>query len=216
MKNKKVLLILITVLSTLTIFMLARMIFKKQEAERVGFISQNNFSTFVPAHAPTMGAKEPKVYVVEFFDPECESCREFYPHTKMMLEEFEGQMQLVLRYAPFHGNSVMVIKILEAARKQNKYFEVLELLFRTQPEWGSHHHPNPELIWKYLPDSGVDVDKIRADMNDPEIEKIIAQDMADLRTLGVQGTPTFFVNGKPLDRFGPEALREAIQNALNN
>ena len=90
-----------------------------------------------------------------------------------MLNDFEGQIQLVVRYAPFHPNSQFAIKILEAARKQGKYWEALETLLRFQPQWGSHHDPKPELIWNYLPEAGVDVEKIRVDMNDPEIEKMI-------------------------------------------
>jgi protein-disulfide isomerase len=132
----------------------------------------------------------------------------------MLLQENEGKVQLVVRYAPFHPNSRFAIKILEAARKQGKYWEVMEVLFQYQPQWGDHHHPQPELIWKYLPESGVDVARIKEDMNDPAIDEMIEKEIQDLKDLGVRGTPTFFVNGRPLERFGFEPLRELIADEL--
>ena len=152
--------------------------------------------------------------MVEFLDPECESCREFYPYVKMLLKENEGKIQLIVRYAPFHGNSRFVIRILEASRKQGKYWEVLENLFQYQPLWGSHHEPKPDLVWKYLPETGVDIEKIKKDMMDPAIDEMIAREVSDAENLGVRGTPTFFVNGKMLQIFGYEPLRELIQKEL--
>lgn len=213
MKNKKVL-IAVAVLVLGGLFWLSAKVYKSQETERLGFLAEKNFEAFVRPYAMKMGNPEAKVYLVEFLDPECESCREFYPHVKDIMNEFEGKVQLVVRYATFHQNSVFVIKILEAARKQNKYWETMSVLFETQPLWGSHHNPQPELIWQYLPNIGLDIEKIRADLEDPETMKIIEQDKIDLTELGVRGTPTFFVNGKSPEQFGPEALREAVKKEI--
>jgi len=163
------------------------------------------------ASAMSLGEASAKVVIVEFFDPECESCRRFHPLTKMLLDEFKGQIKLVLRYAPFHPNSKFAVQILEASRKQNLYFEVLDKLYQYQPQWGDHHHPRPELIWNYLPEiAGLDVEKLKADMSDPETNKIIDQDLQDGQKLGVQRTPQFFVNGEPLLNFGYQELRELV------
>lgn len=213
--NKKIVMVVVALVGLGLIFFGASRLYKSQESQKLSFIAQENFEVFVRDYSPKLGALKPKVYLVEFLDPECESCREFYPMVKMLLSEFEGQVQLVVRYAPFHGNSEFVIKVLEAARKQNKYWEALETLFRYQPQWGSHHHPRPELVWQYLPESGVNVDQIRADMTSPEFEKIIEQDMADARTLGVRATPSFFVNGRPLEQFGYEPLRSLIKEEVD-
>ena len=66
-------------------------------------------------------------------------------------------------------------------------------------------------LWPLLPKAGLDVERIRKDMADPEIAKAIEQDMADARTLGVQKTPGFFVNGRPLEPFGFEPLQTLIE-----
>jgi len=195
-------------------FVAGSMYYKNQESKRVESIVKDNFKTLVPGHAMRKGSPEGKVFVVEFFDPECESCREFNPYMHSIMADYEGKIQLVMRYAPFHGNSIFAIKILEAARKQDKYWEALEILYQHQPEWGNHHNPRPELVWNYLPRLNIDVEKIKSQMEDPGIQKIIEQDQIDGKTLDVRMTPTFFVNGKLVEPFGPDELRMAIDQAL--
>jgi len=212
--KNKLILIVVAVVVLIGGFIAASQMYKEKEAERLDFVAKEDFKKFVPDYAPKLGTLTPEVYLVEFLDPECESCRAFHPLVKMLLAEFEGKVQLVIRYAPFHGNSRLVIKILEAARIQGKYWETLEVLFQYQPQWGSHHHPRPDLIWKYLPEAGVDLNRIREDMHNPEIEAMIAKEIQDGQDLGVRATPSFFVNGKPLETFGIEPLRELIRQNL--
>ena len=128
---------------------------------------------------------------------------------------YPGKIKLVVRYATFHDGSDYMVKILEAARKQGKYWETLEVMYKTQQYWASHHNPQPQLIWKFLPNAGLDLEKIRNDMNDPEIAKLIQQDLADAKTLNVRKTPGFFVNGKPLLRFGRNQLQELVESEIN-
>jgi len=213
MKNKSII-ILSSILTLVGIFFAGVKYYQSIQNEELEALSKKEFLKFVPDYAPKLGPERPKVYLVEFLDPECESCREFYPYVKMLLKENEGKIQLVVRYAPFHGNSRFVIRILEASRKQGKYWEVLENLFQYQPLWGSHHDPKPDLVWKYLPETGVDIEKIKKDMLDPAIDEMIASEVSDAENLGVRGTPTFFVNGKMLQVFGYEPLRELIQKEL--
>ena len=213
MKNKSII-ILSSIVTLVGIFFAGIKYYQSIQNEELEALSKKEFLKFVPNYAPKLGPESPQVYLVEFLDPECESCREFYPYVKMLLKENEGKIQLVVRYAPFHGNSRFVIRILEASRKQGKYWEVLENLFQYQPLWGSHHEPKPDLVWKYLPETGVDIEKIKKDMMDPAIDEMIARELSDAENLGVRGTPTFFVNGKMLQIFGYEPLRELIQKEL--
>jgi protein-disulfide isomerase len=215
LKNKTII-ILSSIVTLVGIFFACIKYYQSIQNEELQALSKKEFLRFVPDYAPKLGPLQPKIYLVEFLDPECESCREFYPYVKMLLKENEGKVQLVIRYAPFHGNSKFVIRILEASRKQGKYWEVLENLFQYQPLWGSHHDPRPDLVWKYLPETGVDIEKIKKDMLDPAIDEMIASEESDAQNLGVRGTPTFFVNGKMLQVFGYEPLRELIQKELLN
>ena len=75
--------------------------------------------------------------------------------------------------------------MLEAARKQGKYWEALEVMYETQPQWASHHRPQPEKVWAFLAAGGVNVDTLRRDMKNPDLMAIVNQDIADAKTLGV-------------------------------
>ncbi len=87
-------------------------------------------------------------------------------------------------------------------------------MFQSQPYWASHHNPRPELIWHFLERSGLDLDKIRQDMENPAITRIIEQDMADAKRLNVTKTPGYFVNGKPLVTFGYRELQQLVEQEL--
>lgn len=191
-------------------YFLATYSYQSSQESAVSSIDQK---IFLRDYAPRMGSTSPKVYLVEFFDPECESCRAFYPHVKSILEEHQD-VQLVLRYAPFHPNALTIVKILEAARKQNRYFETLEVLYKYQPQWGDHHNPRPDLVWTFLKEVDLNIEQIKIDMQDSTILANIEQDIKDLETLKIRGTPTFFVNGRPLPTFGLEPLKKLIKEEL--
>ncbi len=197
MKNmKKVLIIGGTALVLVALFIAGARLYQSGESQRVQDIASTNLDVFVRPHSPQIGNPDAKVTVVEFLDPECESCRAVHPYVKDLLKQYEGKVKLVIRYTPFHHNSKFAIRVLEAARKQGKFEDALDIMFHHQPEWGSHHNPRPELIFDVLPQVFINVDRIKRDMNDPAFGEVIRQDEADGQTLGVRGTPTFFVNGR--------------------
>ena len=168
-------------------------------------------STFlVRPYSPTLGPQEAPVTIVEFLDPECESCRVLYPMVKQLLTEFDGRARLVIRYMPLHGNAVYASTLLEAAREQDKYWDFLEIMMARQPEWASHAAPRPELLLTYAPMVGIDVERLKADAENPQIRIRILQDQTDGQSLGVTGTPTFFINGGELMRLSYGDLRNAI------
>jgi len=211
----KIILVFISIVFLILLYVLGDSIYKSQQAKLYGFIAQENASTFVREHSQTLGSDDAKVYLIEFSDPACETCATYHSFVKKLMTANPGKIKLVVRYAPFHDGSDYMVKILEAARKQGKYWETLEVMFKTQPHWASHHNPQPQLIWKFLPNAGLDLEKIRNDMNDPEIAKLIQQDLADAKTLNVRKTPGFFVNGKPLLRFGRNQLQELVESEIN-
>jgi len=213
MKNK-LWLVLGTVGLLAVSFFVGSNFYKKKQTKEMTTLAQDDRALFERPYSQTLGNSMSRVTLVEFLDPECEACRQFYPYVKGLLKEFDGSVRFVVRYAPFHQNSKTAIKMLEAAAKQGKYWETLEVFFKHQPEWGNHHNPKPELLWDYIKEVGLDADKIKKDMNDPEFDKIIEQDIADGVKLGVRRTPTFFVNGKPLTNFGFEQLKELIKSEL--
>lgn len=167
-------------------------------------------SNLVRAHSPVIGPANAPVTIVEFLDPSCEACRAFYPLVKQIMGAFPDETRLVIRYAPLHEGSDEAVRILEAARLQDKYVPVLEKLFFEQPQWAVHGAPDLEKAWGFAGEAGLDLARARADAQSPEIAAILEQDMADMRAVNLQGTPTFFVNGKPLPSFGPQQLYDLV------
>lgn len=153
---------------------------------------------FVRAHSPVIGRPNARVTIVEFFDPSCEPCRAFYPAVKEILSIFPEDVRLVIRYAPFHEGSDEAARILETARLQGLYIPVLEALLINQPKWAIQGGPRLDLAWEAARSAGLDVARALREMSKPEIHEILRQDMADIRTANVRGTPTFFVNERPL------------------
>jgi protein-disulfide isomerase len=198
----------------LLMFMLASYSYKSQRAHEIELIAKNNSAPLVRDYSHSLGPADAKVVLVEFLDPGCETCRVFAPHVKDLLPLHTGKLRFVLRYAPFHHGSDTMVKILEAASRQDKYWETLQVMFDTQPHWASHHHPQPDKIWSFLPSAGLNIEKIRSDMDDPRILEIIRQDIADAQTLSVRKTPSFFVNGKPLLSFGLSQLKALVNTEI--
>jgi len=203
-----------TCLALVGLFLATSFYYKDQQAKQYDFMAKNNLSVFVREHSQTLGNADAKVLLVEFMDPACETCAAFSPLVKQMMTENPGKIKLVLRYAPFHDGADYFVKILEAAKNQGKYWETLKVMFNSQSQWASHHNPQPQKIWQFLPQAGLDLDRIKQDMNDPQIANRIEQDIADARTLNVRKTPGFFVNGKPLETFGSKQLYQLIQSEI--
>jgi len=162
-------------------------------------------------YSPILGPAEAPVTIVEFFDPACEACRAFHPIVKDIMAEHGDAVRVVIRYTPFHGAaSEEAIRVLEAARMQDVYVPVLEAVLREQPRWASHGAPEPGLILQIAATAGLDAEAARTQMLAPDVVAILNQDLADVETVGIRQTPTFFVNGKPLDPFGEAGLRRLV------
>ena len=178
------------------IFAAGGYLYKSQQSQTQAQLAGQNNEALIRTYSVIEGNPDAKVTLVEFMDPACGTCRTFHPLVKKIMAEHKGRVNHVIRYAPFHEGSDYVLKILEAAKKQEVYGPVLDLMFETQPHWAVHHKAQPEILWKYLEQSKFDVVRLKQDMKDPAIAKIVEQDLADARQLGVSKTPSFFVNGK--------------------
>jgi protein-disulfide isomerase len=205
----------VSVVVLIIAFVVGASYYKEKQAEKIGFMARENAELFVREHSQTLGSDDAKVYLIEFMDPACETCAAFSPFVKQMMAANPGKIKLVLRYAPFHKGADYFVKILEAAKTQGKYWETLDIMYKSQRWWASHSNPQPQLIWRFLPKVGLDIEQLKSDMNDPAIAKLIDQDLADAKTLNVRKTPGFFVNGKPLQTFGYQQLQQLIQSELN-
>jgi protein-disulfide isomerase len=165
-------------------------------------------NALVRPHSPVIGPRKAPVTIVEFFDPSCEACRAVYPDVKQIMARYPKQVRLVVRYAPFHPGSEEAVRILEAARSQGVYVPVLEAVLAQQPQW---HDGNMMSAWSAAAAAGLNVKRARATMLAPKVTAMMQQDVSDARALGVKGTPTFFVNGRPLTELGMQQLEQMVR-----
>lgn len=167
--------------------------------------------TLIRPYSPVLGPEDAPVTIVEFFDPACEACRAFHPIVKDIMAQHGDAVRVVIRYTPFHGEaSEEAIRVLETARMQDVFEPVMEAVLREQPRWAAHGAPEPGLILQIAASAGLDVEAAKTQMRAPQTTGLLNQERADVAAVGIQQTPTFFVNGKPLDPFGEAELRRLV------
>jgi len=198
----------------LAAFVVGVLVYNIQQADRTAEVVKRNPQALTRLHSPTLGNADAKVHIVEFLDPACGTCAQFSPFVKDLMAANPGRIRLTVRYAPLHQGSDQVVKVLEAARKQGKFWQALEALFATQRQWVQNHVAYAQLAWNSLAGLGLDLDRVRADMNAPEVTRIVEQDIADTRTLNVTQTPEFFVNGRAMPSFGAEQLKDLVDEEI--
>lgn len=205
----------ITVVALLVlVFAGGAFVYKKQQTQAAQQLAAQNMAALVRADAPTFGNPNAPVHIVEFFDPACGTCREFYPLVKAMMAANPDKIRLTMRYAPFHPGSEPVVKVLEAARKQDKFEATLQALFAAQDKWVINHTSHVEMIGPILESTGMDMARLQNDANAPEVAAVVARDLIDAKTMNVTMTPEYFVNGKPLPQFGFDELKQLVDDAL--
>ena len=164
--------------------------------------------------APTTGSPGATVHIVEFLDPACETCALFFPMVKQWMAQVPGQIRLSVRHVAFHEGSEYAVRVLEASRNQDKYWETLEALLRTQRQWTEHHRVLPEKIAPAIAGVGLDMEQLMADMNSEEVTQRIERDKQDAILLQVSKTPDYYVNGRPLPSFGQQQLADLVREEL--
>jgi protein-disulfide isomerase len=217
MTRRTVIIVAITLaaiaIAATSVFLMQRTASPAQSPE----FSREPLSALTRSYSPVIGPNTAKVTIVEFLDPACEACRAFYPYVKEILAAHAGDVRLVIRYVPFHGDvSVEAIRILEAARKQFLFEPVLSALLEAQPVWADHGTPAPERAWEIAQTAGLNTERARAEISVEALNALLSQEFADLKAAGVRSTPTFFVNGQLLSQRDPNILAEMVSAAVKN
>jgi protein-disulfide isomerase len=155
------------------------------------------------------------VEVVEFGDYQCPACAQVHPTVTRLQEEYEGRITFIFRNFPLssHKNALPSAEAAEAAGAQGKYWAMHDMLYENQDEWSGVADPMGIFIG-YATDLGLDIDTFRHDYGAKKYLDSISNDQSDGYRLGVQGTPTFFVNGKQQRSFDYDALKNAIEAEL--
>jgi len=192
-------------------FALAVVLYQSSQSTSLRGHSQDVFER---QGAPVKGPADARVTIVEFFDPACETCADFYPYLQQMIDQYPGKVRVMMRYAPLHTGSDQVVNMLEAAHLQGKFWQTLELLFKNQRRWISGHVAQPMRARGLLNSLALDHDRLDSDMSAQEVTNAIQKDVMDGQSLKVRATPEFFVNGRPMPSFGLKQLRQLVKEAV--
>ena len=159
-------------------------------------------------------AEDGKVTFVEVLDFECEACAAAYPAIEELRADYDGRVTFVVRNFPLHNNSEAAARAAEAAAEQGKFEQMYDMLFQTQTAWGEKDTSQEDVFFGYAEQLGLDMEQFRADYDDPATLAKIRRDKADGTELGVDGTPTFFLNGDKVEVSSLAELIELIDAAL--
>lgn len=153
----------------------------------------------VRSDSHTIATSSAKVTVVEFGDFQCPACAAAHPTTKALLATYPEDVNFVFRNfpLPMHRNAQVAAEAAEAASEQGKYWEMHDMLYENQAAWEESTAPL-DIFSEYAKSLELNVDAFRASVQGKKAEKKIKQDSDDGITLGVNSTPTFYINGEKL------------------
>ncbi|MEW1599495.1 thioredoxin domain-containing protein [Streptomyces sp. NPDC093808] len=157
--------------------------------------------------------------IVEFLDFECEGCGAMYPIVEKLREEYGDRVTFVARYFPMpgHRNGELAARTAEAAARQGRFEDMYNKLFTTQKEWGESQEWKQDVFRGYAKELGLNMDEFDAALADPEVAGRVQEDQRDGVGLGVQGTPTFFVDGEMIAVPGSyEQFKALIDDRLSD
>jgi protein-disulfide isomerase len=177
-----------------------------------------------PGNGPAIGGKQPKVTIVEWSDFQCPFCGRVEPTLKQIMDTYKDDVKLVWRNEPlsFHPNAMPAAKAAMAASKQGKFWPMHDLMFSHQTELSEAKYE------EWAKQIGLNVTKWKFDKDSPEVAELINKDNSYGQSVGADGTPSFFINGRfvsgamPFDTFksviddqikkADEALKKGVKH----
>ncbi|OHB15425.1 MAG: hypothetical protein A2431_04075 [Candidatus Zambryskibacteria bacterium RIFOXYC1_FULL_39_10] len=157
------------------------------------------------------------VTVIEYSDFQCPACRTYYSVMRQMMAEFGGEVAFVYRHFPLngiHANAELAARAAQAAGKQGKFWEMHDLLFEKQDEWAKVANVQT-LFESYANLLGISIEQFRVDWTSGEVKDFVKSQRVHSIQIGLQGTPTFFVNSEKIQNpSSAEQFRSIIQAAL--
>nr|WP_306231876.1 thioredoxin domain-containing protein [Agrococcus sp. REN33] len=154
--------------------------------------------------------------VVEFLDFECEACGAVYPTMEELREKYDGQVTFAVRYFPLpgHFNSGNAAVAVEAAAQQGAFEAMYQRMFETQTAWGEAQTSAADLFRGYAQELGLDLAAYDAAIADPATLARVELDFQAGMALGVDRTPSIFIDGERLELETIDDIETAIRSAM--
>ena len=151
------------------------------------------------------------VTIVEFTDFQCPACGGMYPIVEDVLKSYGNRVHFVIRNYPLttiHANAFRAAQAAEAAKAQGKFWEYIDLMFKNQTAL------DVDSLKKYATQVGLDRKRFDAELDSGKYEPIVRRDMEEGDNYGIDGTPTFYINGVMLTEYSADGFRDAIEKAF--
>lgn len=186
---------------------------KPEQAIDTTLANVTTTTDFVPAWAPIEGPFNAKVTIVEFLDFQCQGCGGYFPVLKQMREEFKGKIKFVARHFPLveiHEHALGAAMASVCAQRQGKFFEYADTLFANQ------QYLRRADLEKYADEMKLDMPAFNTCLDDPSTQAQVVSDRKSGELIGVQFTPSIYINGKLMQTLvSPEELRNMINAELS-
>lgn len=157
------------------------------------------------------GAATSPVVFMEYSDFQCPACRAYYPLMRELMQEYGERVTFVYRHFPLtgiHANAEFAARAAQAAGKQGKFWEMHDLLFEKQDEWANVGDITKleSLFDSYASLAGISIEQFNADWTSRDVKDFVAAERLHAVKSGLQGTPSFFLNGKQIQN--PSSVQE--------
>lgn len=165
----------------------------------------------IPAGSFSLGPKEAKVFLVEFSDFQCPSCKTAKTYVDQLTNTYQDKLLFTYRHYPLaqHQFALKAAYAAEAAGEQGKFWEMYNYLFSNQEKLSD------ETITAGVKLLGLNLVNYDNAVKSEKIKNKIARDLADGNKFGVDGTPTFYLNGKKLNLSSFADLKTVVDGALS-
>lgn len=181
--------------------------------------SRETFTAVSPTSSPTgletKSSPSAVVTLEEFGDYQCPPCGALHPTLKKLKQEFGANLNFVFRNLPLatiHKNALAAAQAAEAARMQDRFWEMHDLLYENQDLWKDDINPRATFV-KFAGDLGLDTTRFVRDLDYTQVQLRIDADQDAALKLGINGTPTILIDGRRLrdEATTPEGVRKGIE-----
>jgi protein-disulfide isomerase len=176
------------------------------------------YAVAVDPRDPVEGPADAKVTIIEGFEFACPYCLQAVPIIEQVIAAFPNDVRVVTKYMVVHEPAVPSGLAACAAQKQGKYPEMKKSIW-TQ-SWGPDGRPimeklSPATMEQYATDAGMDLEKFKQDMSSEDCRDWLIKSEQTLRTVGMSGTPGFYINGRALGGLVPfESMKQIIAEEI--
>ena len=172
-----------------------------------------NDPSILRANEHSKGSETATNVLIEYSDFQCPACASYQGVLKTIADELSDKVKIVYRHFPLesiHPNAKIAAQASEAAALQNKFWEMHDKLFDNQSAWSGEKNPE-EKFFQYATELGLDLEKFKNDLQSDSVKNKVNEDALLAETLGLNSTPTFFLNGKIIKISSYNQIKNALE-----